>query len=354
MELILCNDKEVSLGNIYKGIVKDKKLGIGAYFVDIGIEHDCFLPASDTLYSKMEIGDDILVQVTKKSRPYKHVQVTMKLSMSGEYLVYLPFSKYAAASKKLQEDERQHWLTFAKTHIREQEGLIIRTAAATAGYEQVEGELQSLRNETTQLLNKSEKVKAPALLYTGMTCIERILNTYSSSGRTVIQTDHMNINQQIKDWMSTNRQKDPPTVHLEKHLQINFKREIELALKKVVWLKDGSYLLIEEGEALTVIDVNTGKSSAQRLTINEQAMIEAMRQIRLRNLSGMIVIDFLRMSSFEEQKTIQKQLEKISKLDNKTVTVFGFTKMGLFELTRKNEGRTLKEMIGKMKLTSEG
>lgn len=345
MELIICND-EASIGSIYKGTVTTKKANIRACFVDIGLNKEVFLHEANGLdFHKLNVGDEIIVQTVKGSHHFKSAQVTMKLSLVGNYLIYSPFTNYVAASKKLSQIEREKWLRFAEENQDDDEGIIFRTAVKKASYEEVKRELIQLRVDMNRIIENGKYAKPQTLLYAGMDCIEQTLNQYASSGIAVIETDNHHVYTHLQELASMNVYLEQTQVKHVNDFVINIEKEIELAMKKVVWMQDGSYLLIEENESLTVIDVNSGKSTSPVQEINEQAAKEAIRQLRLRNIGGMIVIDFIRTRRKEERSLIPKVIEKAVKDDVYTMTVFGFTSMGLFELTRKKQRRSLRESI---------
>lgn len=333
----VCRADEEAVGSIYKGIVKTCKSNIHAYFIDIGEEKKLYLHESDCLgTSELHVGDEIIVQTAKESSRNKSRQATMYVSLVGEYLIYSPFANYIAISKKLSESERDRWERLANEWKREQEGFIFRTAVLSASKEEVKKELLALRKEMNKILATGRQRKAPALLYEAPNFIEQIATRYRSYGFTSILTDHPNVYEsfQGKLQQSLTFVAKPP---------FQLEKEIQKAMKNIVWMKDGSYLLIEKNESLTIIDVNSGHSSLEPFIINQQAAMEAMRQLRLRNISGMIVIDFLRMND-KERNVIQKMVEDTAKQDVHTVIIFGFTRMGLFELTRKKIGRALNEV----------
>lgn len=337
MALTICDDEKEPLGSIYKGVVTEVKMNIGAYFVQIGQDEMAFLHKNECLHSDVQSGDTVIVQTLNENSRYKHRQVTMKLTFVGHYIIYSPFANYVAFSKKLSEKEREQWLSFANAMKVEHEGFIFRTAVAKASKNEVEKEIQYFRKQMEQIIEKSERTLAPALLYRGKDCIEQTLDRYQSLEISRIRTDQAELYAQLQ---AERREK----VQHETSLLIDLEKEIQRALKKVVWMSDGSYLLFEENESLTVIDVNSGHSQLDPVEINQNAAHEAMRQLRLRNITGMIVIDFLRMTQ-DEQTLLKREIEKSITLDVHTVTIFGFTQMGLFELTRKKNGRSLKESI---------
>lgn len=334
----LCNDDEEVVGSIYKGIVKTYKPNIHAYFVDIGAGKELYLHESDCLdTSELHIGDEIIVQIKKVSSWNKSRQATMYISLVGEYLIYSPFTKYIALSKKLPESEKDMWERIANEWKREQEGFIFRTAVLSVSKEEVKKELLEMRKQMNKILEIGKQRKAPALLYEGPYFIEQIATRYHSYGFTSILTDQPNIYERFKGKL-----KQPLT--FVGQLPFQLEKEIQKAMKNIVWMQNGSYLLIEENESLTVIDVNSAHSTLEPFMINKHAAIEAMKQLRLRNIGGMIVIDFLRMNE-NERNEIQKMLEDAAKQDVHTITIFGFSRMGLFEMTRKKIGRALNEVI---------
>lgn len=345
LELIVCTE-EVPIGSIYKGIVKTIKTNIRACFVDVGLDKDVFLHEANCFdFQKLKIGDEIIVQTVKGSHHFKNAQVTMNLSLVGKYLIYFPFTNYVAASKKLSQEEREKWLHFAEENKLGDEGLILRTAVMEASFEEAKQELVELREEMKRILELGKQLGARTKLFTGMDCIEQTLNQYASFRIALIETDLEHVYNDLQKLVQTKEIFEETQVKLVNNPPINIERELELATKKVVWMKDGSYLLIEENESITSIDVNSGKSLLPAQDINIHAAKEAVRQLQLRNIGGMIVIDFIRTKDEEDRFRIQNTIEKTTKNDLNTVTIFGFTRMGLFELTRKKNRRSLLESI---------
>lgn len=339
--LTICDDEKDALGSIYKGVVTEVKTNIGAYFVQIGQDEITFLKMDESLHANIQIGDTVIVQTVNEKSRYKRCQVTMKLTFVGHYVIYSPFTNYIAFSKKLSEKEREQWLPLANAMKVEREGFIFRTAVAKASKDEVEKEIRFFRKQLEQIIEKSVRTQAPALLYRGKDCIEQTLDRYQSLEISYIRTDRKTYYEQLKTTCKEG-------IQYIKKLPIDVEKEIHHALKKVVWMSDGSYLLFEENESLIVIDVNSGHSKRNPIEINRNAAHEAMRQLRIRNLSGMIVIDFLRMTK-DEQTILQQEIEKAITLDVNKVMLFGFTRMGLFELTRKKIGRSLKEWVNEKK-----
>lgn len=334
----ICRDDEEAVGSIYKGIVKTYKSNIHAYFIDIGEETELYLHESDCLdASEMHVGDEIIVQTVKESSRNKSRQATMYVSLVGECLIYSPFMNYIAISKKLSESDREKWERLGNEWKQGQEGFIIRTAVLTSSKEKVKNELHELRKQMNKILESGKQSKAPARLFEGRNFIEQIATRYHSYGFTSIFTDH-------PDVYKTFNGKLQQSLTLVETPPFQLEKEIQKAMKNIVWMQDGSYLLIEENESLTVVDVNSGHSSLTPFVINKHAAIEAMRQLRLRNISGMVVIDFLRMNK-DERKYIKKIIEDLAKQDVHTISIFGYSRMGLFELTRKKIGQALKDAI---------
>lgn len=355
-EFIVCNEQsEVFTGSIYKGIVKKWRPDLDAYFVDIGHHKDAFLSKRDTLLDRLTIGDPVLVQVVKASERFKGPKVTMHIKLSGQRIVYMPFSGYTAASKQLSRADRETWLRVAETMLKDREGLILRTAVKEATREELASELAKLRDLSASLKALSLTKQAPACLYGGANCLERALDNVLSADVKAVVTDCDQLLTVVKkkleqrSWLFS--QLDVVKEKRPLFRTYGIAKDWERAQKRVVWLQSGAYLLIDETESVTIIDVNTGRShrnwSKQKnaVMINREAAKEAARQLRLRNIGGMIVIDFLRMDSEQERRNIASELTDALKSDQRTTTLFGFTAMGLFELTRKKVGSSLKESL---------
>ncbi|MDR7073653.1 Rne/Rng family ribonuclease [Fictibacillus barbaricus] len=361
-------DEKPSAGSIYKGRVQKVLPGMQAVFVDIGTDKNGFLhkddlpgfqPLSDEEKKQISIsnlvkeGESILVQIVKEETGEKGAKLTALLSFTGHLLVYFPFTPHIGVSKKIKESARESLNKWGKENTSGQEGLIIRTGCEDFPEIEMEKELNALRKQLSNVQKKADEKKAPSLLIRPafyQTYLEKWLNQHVEE---IIVDDH-EIYHQIKEYVSVLNK--PYSVKLYKERDPIFNKfgidtEIRKSLSPHVWLKNGSSLYINVTEALTVIDVNTGKFTGKKdraktiVETNLLAAEEIMKQLRLRNLAGMIVIDFITMSSNNDKQMIMSALQKEMRNDAATMMLHGFTKMGLFEMTRKKERPTLLETL---------
>lgn len=334
------NDEE-RIGDIYLGIVNKFLPKLHSYFIDLGENKEGFLPASEVTH-ELSPGERVIVQIVNLRNRTKSSKLTTSLAFPGRLLVYLPNANYVAASKKIPEAMRDKWITYGYELVENDEGIIFRTAVLSASQSSVRKEFEQLRTVAKSALQGNEHSQKPTKLYQGLDSIEQIFHDYPDI--TEIVTNHRELFNTLEKTLSTSTLLHV-SLTLDNHVSFNLDREIELALKKVVWLPNASNLLIEETEVATIIDVNSAKSRDSILNINLEAAREIARQIRLRNLSGMIIIDFIRMEFAEEQEMVKNEFKRAVRHDKKTITLFGFTPMGLFELTRKKSGPSLKQSL---------
>lgn len=358
--------KESIVGNIYLGIVTKVLPGMDAAFVCIGLEQDGYLHADKlssipssidekktSISSLVHQGQRLLVQVDKDATRNKGPRLTANIEFAGNLIVYLPKGHYTAVSKKIADHAvREKWRQFAEKVKEGEEGILFRTACEKYSEEEVIDELDALREQYRKMLQAFKIQKKPGLLLERNTFLEEIRGEMQkmTEGR-IICDDHepidflrrINKNEQIGFVYYREKKNIFSAYHVE--------HELEKALKKIVWLENGAYLVFEETEALTVIDVNTGKFSGkmdQRETIvktNELAAVEIARQIRLRDLSGIILVDFIGMQDKEDEQRIIKKMEEALSSDDKRTRISGFTSLGILELTRKRTKVSLLENL---------
>ncbi|MGP4080552.1 Rne/Rng family ribonuclease [Pseudalkalibacillus sp. R45] len=337
-------------GNIYVGRVVKVLPGMQAAFVDVGFEQNGFIHATDlvpksgkenqTISEKIHEGQWIIVQVKKEASKSKGPLLTENITIPGEHLVYLPFGNYTAVSKKLSEDDTERMRKVGDELTAGCEGLIMRTSSSEVSLEQLDQEVSRLRQQWETLSDRAETLKRTSLLFEGNTLIERALVHTSNEEMTYI-FDDFDVYRSFKNKYPNFSEKTylyKGTENLFSHH--NIEQAIHKALQPVVWLKNGGYINIDPTEALTVIDVNTGKFTGKQdrdesiLETNLHAAEEAARQLRLRNISGMIVIDFIRMNSKDHQEKVIRRLENTFNQDPIRTRIHGFTALGLLELTR--------------------
>lgn len=356
------SDDEI-VGNIYLGRVKKVLPGMQAAFVDIGLSQNGYLhrnelvsfQLSKQVESKSSIshyvkeGEQLLVQVIKVGTDQKGPKLTTNIEFGGKYLVYMPFGNYQAVSKKItDENERNRLLTFTKKICEDQEGILLRTASQDGTIEQLTNEYLLLKEKFLKI--KNTKSRNTVRVYEAKSFVERLLSEM------VIQDDDALICDDIARFKDLKQQYPDSTImyHDKKEGIFTFYRveqELDKLLKHIVWLKNGSYIIIEQTEAMTIIDVNTGKFSGKLsmrdtvLKTNQLAAIEIARQVRLRNLSGIILIDFIDMKHKQDQLQIVDSVIQEMKKDRVQHKVLGFTELNILQITRKKTRLPLENQV---------
>ncbi|MDQ0256521.1 ribonuclease G [Evansella vedderi] len=356
-------DQSAQSGNIFLGKVMDIVPGMEAAFVDIGGEKNGFLyrnelidvqPYKDKQMEEAQVpsinqlltkGQTIIVQVAKEAAGTKGARLTEVCSLPGKYIVYLPFGDYVAVSKKMRSEMvREAWRKKAKSWLNDREGVIIRTVAEGIDETLILNELNRLRVQYEEILKKSKEVaKPPVLLYNQSSLIYRVLRDYFSDGRTEIMVDVREDYDRLMEW-SGEDEKDRVKLFQGKEdifSAYDLEKQLEKSLRKNVWLKNGGFLVIDRTEALTVIDVNTGKFIGKEnlqdtvVKTNMEAAQTVAEQLKLRDIGGIILIDFIDMKNPNDREQVLTTLKKAVAKDRTITNVGGFTKFGLVEMTRK-------------------
>lgn len=361
------------LGNIYVGKVKNVLQNIDAAFVEIAGKRTCFLPLSEALHpiltnrtanGRILAGDEILVQVQKDAVKTKDPVLTAKLTVPGRYASVSLGERSGGIrySHKLSGEEKKRIQKILKEmKVPQNMTVVIRTQARELSDDSVlTRELESLTAQAQKLLLAGKTRTVFSLLTESAPGYLKRLQTDSASFPDKIVTDELSVFQTLQSYY---QKKDA-----EKLSRIFFYQDEKLSLAglyglgaklsgavdKNVWLKSGGYLVVEPTEALTVIDVNTGKYAGKKgmeetfLRINEEAALEVARQLRLRNLSGIILVDFINMRKKEENLHLLSLLRDACSKDPVPVSVVDMTPLGLVEITRRKESRPLAEQLREM------
>src|SRR5579884_1978169 len=313
-----------------------------------------------TISELLKEGQEILVQIAKEPMAKKGARITSHIALPGRFLVYMPTVNHVGVSRKIGSDEERQRLK--RILISEKGsahgGFIVRTAAAGASEDDLRSDLRFLINLWNDIKSRSENSKAPALIYHDLNLVERILRDQVTSNFTSIWVDNEQEYERIVRFLGRFQPamvrraklytKDTPLFE-----QFGIQEEINNALKSKVWLKSGGYIVINQTEALVAIDINTGKyvGKTQRLedTIvktNIDAIKEIVRQIRLRDLGGIIVIDFIDMDERKNRQKVMQALEEALKSDRAPSKVLQFNDFGLVAITRKRVKQSLERTIG--------
>jgi ribonuclease G len=361
------------VGNIYKGKVSRVMPGMQATFVDIGEERAGFLHESDipllnqdgleqpgqegrNNLSSIHDGKSLLVQVIKSPAGTKGARLSMRLSLSARYLVFMPQSNHLGISQRIENEEERERLKGLISDLSEQQsfrgGFIARTAAEGASSEQLDTDIAYLKGRWQEVVELSKKSKPPANIHVDIPLALRTVRDISNSGLDAIQVDSKYDFESIKEFTSKYCLCLAPLVsHYQKPMPLfdlfSIEDEITRALQPSVPLKLGGSLVIEQTEAMVTIDVNTGAFVGNRdleetvFRTNLEAASELSRQLRLRNLGGIIVIDFIDMELKDHQRQVIRALEAALEHDKATTTVSQFSKIGLIEMTRKRVSENL-------------
>ena len=343
------NQKEIS-GNIYKGKVVDILNNGEIIFVDIGLEKNALLSFENKKdIPKYNIDDKLIVQTETEPRDEKGAKLTLDYSINGENLVLLPKSKNLSISKKIKDIEEINRLKNIFLNVNN--GLILRTNSKGKSEENLLKEYENLKNIENQINKEFKKINV-GLLYDVNSILKKVVALFDDSiEKFIIDDEH--IFKEIKYLLEEIGKKD-----LIKKLRKYFKDEdifeyyninsqIERALDRKVYLDSGAYIIIEKTEALISIDVNTGQNignkTSQELIFqtNLEATKEIARQIKLRNLAGIIIIDFIDMKKFSDRKRVLEEFKKYLSEDRVEVNSVEYTNLGLIQFTRKRQGKEL-------------
>ena len=378
--------EQTILSNIYIGKVENVVKNLNAAFIRISPNQVCYYSLEDCkqpLFTKkisekkpLVAGDELVVQVTREAQKTKEPAVTTNLSFTGKYAVLTTGNMRSGVSSKLRKSEQERLKHLVETVDHSDFGIIVRTNAKDASDEEILTEISALKSEWQKIrdtakyqtcyscLKKEEDSYMKELKNLSMGSIEEILTddhsvfeqlceSYGLSesdlwtkGAVPVLVDEVNVNPTL-----TLRYYHDPLLTLSS--LYNVKGFLENALKEKVWLKSGAYLVIQPTEALTVIDVNSGKNVAKKevqenfLKINIEAAKEIAYQLRLRNLSGIILVDFINLASKEAEAELLKEFRAALKEDPVPTQLVDITKLGLVEVTRKKVKKCLSEILQK-------
>ena len=334
-------------GNIYIGVVKNIIPGIKAAFVDIGQEKNAFIHFEDIYKTNNEIklNEKILVQVQKDEINQKGAKLTTNIKLTGRQIVLLPTTDIITVSRKIENEKvKEKLIEIVAENLPKGVGAIIRTTASKATKTEIIDDIQRLVKDWNNIEKKVQNSnEAPMLLGKNNTIIESVILGTADSGMDKIITDSKEENKKIEKFLKEFELDDKVKVEYDEKVldKYKIKDELEKLNNNKIWLKCGSYIVIDKTEALTSIDVNSGKYTGKEnlentiLRVNEEATVEIAKQIRLRDMSGIIIIDYIDMELEENKHRIMNLLEKKKKKDRAKVQIEGFTRLNLLEMTRK-------------------
>ena len=364
-------DEERLTGNIYKGTVENVLPGMQAAFVNIGLSKNSFLYVREVLPKMvpdeenienvnindlLKKGQEVLIQIVKEPTPTKGARVTTHLTLAGRYIVLMPTVSYVGISRRIEdEDERQRLNDIAEKICPSGMGIIVRTVAQGADEEMLANDLKWLKTVWSRIINKSVHAKGPKLIYKDLNLLSSILRDQVNEDVTRIIVNDRETYDTVMDGLQFYRGDYRDRVSIANmgvvFDEYNIFDEIKKAGKRKTWLKNGGHIVIDSTEALTTIDVNTGKyvgtTNLEDTVVNAniEAVEEIVRQVRLRNIGGIIIIDFIDMEKEEDRERVIAALEKELKKDRVKTNILGLTQLGLLEMTRKKTGHGLNQMM---------
>ncbi|WZL71572.1 Rne/Rng family ribonuclease [Clostridiaceae bacterium 35-E11] len=360
-----------TVGNIYKGRIANVLPGMQAAFVDIGFDKNAFLFVKDAIPPEMLVnkdrdtkdiaikdvvksGQEIIIQVIKEPIGTKGARVTTHLTLPGRYLVLMPYTDYIGVSRRIgDEEERERLRSIVQELKPSQMGVIVRTASEGKEERELKEDLKFLLKLWQKIEREKKLGFAPKVIYKDLDLIHKTIRDMFTKD---IHKFVINDKEQYKSTVDLLEFISPHlkdrVEYFEKDINIfdyyNIESMIKNAITRKVWLKSGGYLVIDQTEALTVIDVNTGKYVGSIdledtiLKINKEAAEEIAKQLRLRDIGGIIIVDFIDMNNEEAEREVLNILEKALEKDRTKTNVLGITQLGLLEMTRKK----IRERIG--------
>ncbi|KXS43938.1 MULTISPECIES: Rne/Rng family ribonuclease [unclassified Candidatus Frackibacter] len=365
------DNDEIIVGNIYKGRVADVLPGMQAAFVDVGLEKNVFLHVSDALAlvssekrkKKLSIqdvvqpGQKIMVQITKEPLGTKGARATCDLNLPGRYLVLMSSVDHVGVSRRITDKaERKRLKSIAQEVKPNDKGVIVRTAAAYKSKEELKHDLDFLIKLWKKIIHHYYNSSAPALIHSDLSLVNKLVRDKFTNRISRMLIDDEEEYEEIQELLSF------ISPHLQSKVKLYDKDEpifeyyglessIDEILQRKVWLDCGGYIVFDRTEALTAIDVNTGKYVGSTnladtvLKTNIDAAKEIARQIKLRDVGGIIIIDFIDMDNAADKEEVVSVLDEELAKDKTKTTILGLTELGLVEMTRKKEKEEVEEFL---------
>ena len=368
--------RERIVGNIYKGRVEDVLPGMGSAFVDVGEKKSLFLSqgeindkilidhgqkpwhGSAPIHKVLKRGDSVIVQVRREGIGSKNPQGTTKISIPGRFWIFLPTEDRLGVSRRIESVRNQRRLRRVAKEIRDSGfGLIARTAAEAASDQELLRDYELLRDTWAEINNAARTSKGTQLLYKGLGLVQTILRDRLLPEMGAVIVDSEFLYEKILyflDYMNMGSYRDRLQLHEGKKSlfeKYNVEKQIKQSLKRRVDLAGGGFLVFDETEALVAIDVNTGSDvrhknqQAAILNTNLEASQEIARQLRLRQIAGIIIVDFVDMEAPEDERRLVDTIRTALKKDRVPSDFIDITGLGLVEITRKRKSASLSEML---------
>ncbi len=354
------------LGNVFKGRVINVLPGMEAAFVDIGLEKNAFLYVKDAIPKSIllnketdikeisikdvvKVGQELLVQVIKEPFGTKGARISTHITLPGRHLVLMPYTNYIGVSRRISDEgERDRLRIIAEDIMPDNMGVILRTVAEGKSSDDLKDDMKFLLKLYSKIDRERNLGFAPRTVYEDLDLVHRTVRDFFTSDINRLVINDRKKHKSILELV------DLISPHLKSRVEyfddshdifgyFGIEAKINNALDRKVWLKSGGYIVIDETEALTSIDVNTGKYVGKNnledtvVKTNVEAAREIAKQLRLRNIGGIIIIDFIDMDSKKDENLVLDVLENEFKKDRTKVTVLGMTKLGLVEMTRKKD-----------------
>ncbi len=372
------SSKRGLVGNIYKGKVERVLPGMQAAFVNAGLQRSAFIHTTDIvainddgveerhnggdIRSLLREGEAITVQVVKDAIGTKGARLTTHLSLPSRYLVYMPRTRHIGVSQRIEDEtERERLRNLVQECMNEQElpetsGFVLRTVAEGAGKEEILADIKFLKRLWLSVEKNVSSTPVPGCVYEELPLYIRAIRDFVRPGLEKIRIDSQESYQKLVAFVDAFVPELQGCVELYKGERpifdlYNAEDEIQKALGRKVPLKSGGYLIFDQTEAMTTIDINTGAFVGHRnleetlFKTNMEATIAIGRQLRLRNLGGIIIIDFIDMADPEHQRQVMRLLEKLLERDNAKSNIIGMSELGLVEMTRKRTRESLEQVL---------
>lgn len=351
-------EKESIIGNIYSGIVQNVVDGMGAAFVDIGIEKNTFISIKDALpkvdLAKEELvinkkmsevlkkGDKLLVQVRKEPTEEKGARVSTHITLPGNYIVLMPNTNIITISQKItNKEEIERLKNIVKKELPINFGVIIRTDACNIPTEGIENDIKEVLEKWHEIEKKYNQSTNKGLVYNDHDIVLKTARDMIKQNTEKIYTNDEEIYEKIKQ-IAKNKCQNIEFINDENIFKkFGLLTKLRDTEKRKIWLECGGYIAIDKTEALTAIDVNSGKYTGDNnleqtvLSVNIEAAIEIMKQIRLKDIGGIVIIDYIDLETKEDQEKVIEIMKKEAIKDRSKIDIKGYTKLNLVELTRK-------------------